>query len=181
MDKRRCVWCNMKNPLYVEYHDREWGVLRTDDRYLYEMLMLESFQAGLSWECVLNKRQAFRRAYENFDLERVIAFDESKVKELCENRDIIRNSLKIKASIKNSRIFKEITQEYGSFYEYLKGFTGGKVIYETGKTTNELSDAISMDLKKRGMSFVGSVIIYSYLQATGIIYSHEKACFMYKK
>ena len=171
----------MKNPLYVEYHDREWGVLRTDDRYLYEMLMLESFQAGLSWECVLNKRQAFRRAYENFDLERVIAFDESKVKELCENRDIIRNSLKIKASIKNSRIFKEITQEYGSFYEYLKGFTDGKVIYETGKTTNELSDAISMDLKKRGMSFVGSVIIYSYLQATGIIYSHEKACFMYKK
>lgn len=171
----------MKNPLYVEYHDREWGVLRTDDRYLYEMLMLESFQAGLSWECVLNKRDAFRKAYENFDLERVIAFDESKVKELCENRDIIRNSLKIKASIKNSRIFKEITQEYGSFYEYLKGFTDGKVIYETGKTTNELSDAISMDLKKRGMSFVGSVIIYSYLQATGIIYSHEKGCFMYKK
>ena len=181
MDKKRCVWCNKKNPLYVEYHDREWGRLRTDDRYLYEMLILESFQAGLSWECVLLKREAFRKAYEGFNIERVIAFDERKIKELCENKDIIRNSLKIKASIKNSRIFKEIMQEYGSFYEYLKGFAGERVIYETGKNANTLSNAISADLKKRGMSYVGSVIIYSYLQAIGIIYSHEKNCFLHKK
>ena len=163
----------------VEYHDKEWCVPRFDDQYLYEMLMLESFQAGLSWECVLNKREAFRRAYDQFDLDRVIAYDEDKVRELLGNKDIIRNKLKINASIRNSRVFKEIVCEYGSFHNYLRTFTQDETIYETDRTTNAMSDAISKDLQSRGMTFVGSVIIYSYLQAIGVIYSHDKDCYLY--
>lgn len=144
------------------------------------MLILESFQAGLSWECVLNKRECFRKAYDNFDPDKVIFYDESKINELLSNKDIIRNKRKISASIKNSRIFKAIVDEYGSFHNYLKAFTDGRTVYETDKTTNDLSDAISRDLQKRGMTFVGSVIIYSYLQAIGVIYSHDKSCYMYK-
>ena len=178
--KTRCRWCNVKNPLYVEYHDREWGVPRFDDAYLYEMLILETFQAGLSWECVLNKREAFRRAYDGFDIERVINYGDDKIGELISNPDIIRNKLKIKASVGNSRVFKDIVTEYGSFYNYLCTFTGGRIIYESDKTTNELSDTLSRDLQRRGMRFVGSVTIYSYLQAIGVIYSHEEGCFLYK-
>lgn len=179
-DKKRCKWCNLKNDLYVKYHDTEWCVPNFDDKYLYEMLILESFQAGLSWECVLNKREDFRKAYDNFDIDKVISYDENKVCELLNNKGIIRNKLKINASIKNSKIFKEIVYEYGSFYNYLRKFTNDKTIYETDKTTNELSDAISKDLQNRGMTFVGSVIIYSYLQAIGVIYSHDKDCYLYK-
>ena len=178
--KTRCKWCNTKNPLYVEYHDNEWCVPNLDDQYLYEMLLLESFQAGLSWECVLNKRESFRKAYDDFDLDKVTSYDENKVCKLANNKDIIRNKRKIMASINNSKIFKTIIQEYGSFYQYLRTFTKDKTIYETDKTTNDLSDAISKDLKKRGMTFVGSVIIYSYLQAIGVIYSHDKECYLYK-
>lgn len=178
--KTRCKWCNLKNPLYVEYHDNEWCVPNFDDKYLYEMLLLESFQAGLSWECVLNKRESFRKAYDNFALDKVISYDENKVCELANNKGIIRNKRKIIASINNSKIFKKIIQEYGSFYHYLRTFINDKIIYETDKTTNDLSDAISKDLKKRGMTFVGSVIIYSYLQAIGVIYSHDKECYLYK-
>ena len=176
----RCKWCNLKNPIYIDYHDNEWCVPNFDDHYLYEMLILESFQAGLSWECVLNKRENFRLAYDNFDLDKVCAYDEQKMEELRSNPGIIRNKLKIKASINNSRIFKEIVAEYGSFHAYLKTFTNDEIIYECDKTTNELSDVISKDLQKRGMTFVGSVIIYSYLQAIGVIYSHDEMCFMYK-
>lgn len=179
MDKKRCKWCNLKNPLYVEYHDTEWCVPNFDDKYLYEMLILESFQAGLSWECVLNKRNSFRKAYDDFDIDKVVCYDEAKINELLNNKGIIRNRLKINASIKNSRIFKGIIEEYGSFYNYLKTFTKGKIIYETDKTTNALSDAVSKDLQARGMTFVGSVIIYSYLQAIGVIYSHDKDCFLH--
>ncbi|MBQ3183557.1 MAG: DNA-3-methyladenine glycosylase I [Clostridia bacterium] len=178
--KQRCSWCNTKNPLYVEYHDREWCVPNFSEKYLYEMLILESFQAGLSWECVLNKREAFRKAYDNFDIKKVIDFDDKKISELLNNKDIIRNKLKIKASINNSKIFKEISEEYGSFYNYLLTFYDGKTVYEIDKTTNELSDKISQDLQKRGMKFVGSTIIYSYLQAVGIIYSHENECYLHK-
>ena len=178
--KQRCRWCNLKNPRYVEYHDREWCVPNFDEHYLYEMLILESFQAGLSWECVLNKRESFREAYDDFDLSKVVAYDENKVAELLCNPGIIRNRRKISASIQNSKIFQMITQEFGSFYQYLSSFSKGETIYETDKTTNPLSDAISKDLQTRGMTFVGSVIIYSYLQAIGIIYSHDKACFLYK-
>ncbi len=179
MDKKRCKWCNLKNPLYIEYHDTEWCVPNFDDKYLYEMLILESFQAGLSWECVLNKRESFRNAYDNFDIDKVICYDENKINELLNNKGIIRNRLKINASVKNSKIFKEIVSEYGSFYNYLKVFTKGETIYETDKTTNALSDAVSKDLQARGMTFVGSVIIYSYLQAIGVIYSHDKDCFLH--
>ena len=178
MDKKRCKWCNLKNPKYIEYHDNEWCRPNFDDKYLYEMLILESFQAGLSWECVLNKRESFRAAYDGFDIEKVCAYDYAKIGELLADKSIIRNKLKINASINNSRIFKAIASEFGSFYNYLREFTGDKTLYETDKTTNDLSDVISRDLQKRGMKFVGSTIIYSYLQAIGVIYSHEKECYL---
>ena len=180
VNKKRCAWCNINNPIYVEYHDNEWCKGCFDDKYLYEMFILESFQAGLSWECVLNKRESFRIAYDNFDLEKVCAYDDKKINELLNNKQIIRNKLKINASINNSKIFKQITIEYGSFFNYLKNFAGDKIIYETDKTTNDLSDKISNDLKDRGLKFVGSTIIYSYLQAIGLIYSHDKECYLYK-
>ena len=177
----RCKWCNLKNPKYVKYHDNEWGKPNFDDKYLYEMLILESFQAGLSWECILNKRDDFRKAYDNFDIDKVCNYDDSKIDELLSDKNIIRNKLKINASINNSKIFKEIVNEYSSFYNYLKTFTNNKIIYENDKTTNKLSDDISKDLQKRGMKFVGSTTIYSYLQAIGIIYSHLKECYLYKE
>lgn len=172
----RCKWCNEKNKKYVEYHDKEWGILNTEDKYLFEMLILESFQAGLSWECVLNKREAFRRSYDNFAIDKIINYDDTKIEELINNKDIIRNKLKIKSSINNAIIFKKISEEYKGFYNYLKTFTKGDVIYENDKTTSILSDNISQDLQKRGMKFVGSTIIYSYLQAIGVINSHDDTC-----
>lgn len=178
---QRCRWCNEKNLKYIKYHDEEWGVLNTSDKYLFEMFILECFQAGLSWECILNKREAFRVAYDNFDIDKIINYDEKKEEELINNKNIIRNKLKIKASINNSKIFKKIINEYGSFYNYLKTFWDGTVIYENDKTTSNLSDKISQDLQKRKMKFVGSVTIYSYLQAVGIINSHDDACDFRKK
>ena len=176
----RCKWCNLKNQKYIEYHDNEWCKLNYDDQYLFEMLILESFQAGLSWECVLNKRENFRKAFDNFDIDKICEYNEEKVQELLQNEKIIRNKLKINAAINNSRIFKKIKSEYETFHNYLKSFTNDKIIYEIDKTTNSLSDMISKDLQKRGMKFVGSTIIYSYLQAIGVIYSHDKECFMYE-
>ncbi len=176
----RCKWCNEENDLYVSYHDNEWCVLNTDDKYLFEMLILESFQAGLSWECVLNKREAFRLAYDNFDIDKVVSYDNKKISELENNKSIIRNKLKIKASINNAKIFKDIVKEYGSFYNYLQIYIK-EPIYEINKTTNTISDNISKDLIKRGMKFVGSTIVYSYLQAIGLIYSHDKECYLYKE
>ena len=140
------------------------------------MLILESFQAGLSWECVLNKREAFRKSYDNFNIDKIINYDDKKIEELINNKDIIRNKLKIKSSINNAKIFKQISEEYKGFYNYLKTFTKGDVIYENDKTTSILSDNISQDLQKRGMKFVGSTIIYSYLQAIGVINSHDDTC-----
>ena len=177
---KRCKWCNLNNPIYIKYHDIEWGIPNFDDNYLFEMLILESFQAGLSWECILNKRESFRKAYGKFNIDKVCTYDDKKIEELLNNKNIIRNKLKIKASINNAKIFKDIQKEYNSFYNYIKTFTNNKTIYEIGNTTNNLSANISNDLKKRGMKFVGSTIIYSYLQAIGIINSHEKECFLYK-
>lgn len=173
----RCKWCNLNNPRYVKYHDEEWGVLNVDDSYLYEMLILEMFQAGLSFECILNKRENFKKAYSNFNIDEVINYTDEDINRLLNDKGIIRNRLKIIASINNSKIFKSIKDEYSSFYNYLKVFTKGKIYQENGKTRSELSDAISKDLKKRGMKFVGTIIIYSYLQAIGIINSHENDCF----
>ena len=178
---KRCKWCNLKNEKYIKYHDEEWGVPNFDDKYLFEMLILESFQAGLSWECVLNKREAFEKAYDNFDIEKIVNYDETKILELSENKNIIRNKLKIKASINNAKVFKNVKEEYQTFYNYLKSYTNDKIIYENDKTTSTLSDAISKDLIKRGMKFVGTTIIYSYLQAIGVINSHEDDCYLYKK
>ena len=179
-NKPRCRWCNPKNELYIRYHDEEWCQPCFEEKYLYEMLILESFQAGLSWECVLNKREAFRKAFDGFDIDKICAYSEDKIAELLENKGIIRNRLKIRATVNNSIIFRDIQKQYGSFGEYLKLFTGGKTLYEVGKTTSDLSDAISSDLQKKGMKFVGSTIIYSYLQAIGIIYSPDKDCWLFK-
>ena len=178
---KRCKWCNLNNINYVKYHDEEWGIPNFDDKYLFEMLILESFQAGLSWECVLNKRKYFKECYDNFDIDKICLYDESKINELLQNKNIIRNKLKIKASIENAKIFKNIVNEYGSFYNYLKIFTKGNIFYEVNLTSSDLSDNISKDLIKKGMKFVGTTIIYSYLQAIGVINSHEEDCFMYNK
>ncbi len=177
--KKRCSWVNLKNPLYIKYHDEEWGRPLYDDQKLYELLILESFQAGLSWECVLNKREHFRAAFDGFDINKVIAYDDEKLQSLMQNPAIIRNRLKIKAAVKNSLVFKEIQAEYGSFSRYIWSFTDGKSITEpfTVRTTSPLSDAISKDLKKRGMTFVGSTIIYSFLQSMGAINGHAADCF----
>ena len=178
MQKRiRCSWANPKNPLSIRYHDEEWGVPVHDDHKLFEMLILESFQAGLSWECILNKREAFRQAFDGFDLETVCGYGEKKLEKLMQEPGIVRNKLKIRATVNNARIFQAIQQEWGSFDCYLWHWTEGKVVYETGKVSSELSDAVSKDLKRRGMKFVGTVIIYSYLQAVGVINSHEETCF----
>lgn len=177
----RCKWAMNVNEIYTKYHDEEWGEPVHDDQKLYEMLILESFQAGLSWSCILNKRENFRKAFDNFDIDKIINYDEIKIQELQKNEGIIRNKLKIKATINNSKIFKEIQKEYGSFDEYIWGFTNNETIYEFDKVSSELSDTISRDLKKRGMSFVGTIIIYSYLQAVGIINSHESQCFKHCK
>ena len=177
MDNRpRCSWCNLKNPLYVAYHDNEWGVPVYDDRKLFEMLLLETFQAGLSWECVLNKREAFRKAFDDFDYTLIAAYDKAKLDSLMADSGIIRNRLKINAAVTNARIFMNIQQEKGSFSDYLWSFTSGKTIRETGFTRSPLSDAVSKDLRTRGMKFVGTTIIYSYLQAVGIINSHNCHC-----
>lgn len=176
--QHRCKYVNMKNPLYVQYHDDEWGVPEHDDKKLYELLLLECFQAGLSWECVLNKRKNFRKAFDDFDIEKVCKYGDAKYTELLNNPGIIRNRRKILAAIQNSIVFKEIQREFGSFDAYIWDYTDGKVINEDyiTRTVSPLSDAISKDLKKRGMSFVGSTIIYSYLQAIGIINAHGEEC-----
>ncbi len=176
--KSRCAYVNLKNPLYIDYHDSEWGIPEHNDKKLYELLILECFQAGLSWECILNKRENFRKAFDNFDIDKICNYDENKFAELMNNAEIIRNRLKINATITNSRIFKEIQKESGSFDKYIWGYTDNQVIVEpyTVRTTSPLSDKISKDLKKRGMKFVGSTIIYSYLQAIGIINAHGTEC-----
>ena len=176
--KTRCKWANPKNEKYIRYHDEEWGVPVHDDRKLFEMLVLECFQAGLSWECVLNKREAFRKAFDDFDLDAVCAYDAKKLDELKNNQDIIRNRLKIQAAVVNAQVFREIQHEHESFSNYLWQWTDGKVIHEQGLTSSALSDAISNDLKKRGMKFVGTTVVYAYLQAVGVIYSHGAGCFL---
>lgn len=179
---KRCAWVNLNNPLYIKYHDEEWGVASHDDTYLFELLVLESFQAGLSWECVLNKRDSFKLAFDNFDYHKISKYDKNKIKELMENKDIIRNRLKINAAITNAKVFMDIQKEYGTFDKYIWSFTNNKVVKNKDgvmHTTSLLSDTISKDLIKRGMKFVGSTIIYSYLQAIGIIDDHEVDCSKY--
>ena len=177
---KRCKWCNLNNPLYVKYHDEEWCKLNLDEAYLLEMLILESFQAGLSWEIILNKRENFRDAFDNFDIRKIAEYNDERVEILLQNSGIIRIKQKINATISNAKILLDIQKEYGSFNNYLEGFHQGKIIYEIDKTHNDLSIKISKDLRRRGMKYVGEKIIYSFLQAIGIIYSHDENCFLYK-
>ena len=179
---KRCFWVDEKSDIYVKYHDEEWGIPKHDDGELFELLILEGFQAGLSWLCVLNKREAFRKAFDNFDVKKVAEYDGNKVEELLKNEKIIRSRNKIASAIKNAKIFIEIQNEFGSLSKYIWGITKGKIIKNTTdkfEVSTPLSDKISKDLKKRGMKYVGTVIIYSYLQAIGIINDHETTCCKY--
>lgn len=181
MNHTRCRWCNLRNPLYVAYHDDEWGVPQHDDRKLFEMLILESFQAGLSWETILNKRENFRIAFDDFDPELISHYDEAKIQSLMADPGIIRNRRKILSAIQNAGVFLRIQKQWGSFRDYIWHFTEGRTVFETDQTSSPLSDLVSSDLKKHGMTFVGTTIVYSYLQAIGIINSHERECFLYQK
>ena len=179
----RCKWVDLKSPLYIKYHDEEWGVPKYDDRDLFELLILEGFQAGLSWLTVLKKREAFRKAFDNFVVNKVAKYDAAKIEELMNNPDIIRSRNKIEAAINNAKIFIVIQKEFGSFSDYIWHFTGGKCIKNQDnnlKVSSPLSDEVSKDLKTRGMKYVGTVIIYSYLQAIGVINDHEIGCFLHK-
>lgn len=179
---KRCKWVDEKSEIYIKYHDTEWGVPSYDDAYLFEMLMLESFQAGLSWITILNKRENFREAFDQFDYKKIRQYNDDKINELMNNKGIIRNKLKIHAAINNAKIFMNIQKEFNTFSNYIWKFTDYKIIKNENDiihTTSSLSDEISVDLKRRGMKFVGSTIIYSYLQAIGIINDHEKDCFLY--
>ncbi len=175
---KRCQWVNECNPLYVRYHDEEWGMPSHDDQYLYEMLVLECFVAGLSWECVLNKRDAFRTAFAGFDAAAVAAYGEAEIEAMMGNPGLIRHRKKLEAAITNTRVFLCIQQEFGSFSSYAWGFAGGRVVYEPWqqRTSSPISDALSRDLKRRGMRFAGSVTMYSWLQAVGIICGHGSEC-----
>lgn len=178
----RCFWVDEKSDIYVKYHDEEWGVPKYNDKELFELLILEGFQAGLSWLTVLKKRKAFRVAFDDFDVDKVANYKTDKMEELLKNEGIIRSKNKIEAAITNAKIFMDIQKEFGSFSNYIWGFTNGKVIKnkdDNFKPFTSLSDKISKDLKNRGMKYVGTVIIYSYLQAIGVVNDHETTCFKY--
>ncbi|NQY66590.1 MAG: DNA-3-methyladenine glycosylase I [Flavobacteriales bacterium] len=181
MDKKRCDWPN--NELMITYHDEEWGVPQHDDKKLFEFLLLESFQAGLSWETILKKRENFLDAFDDFDYAKIATYNEDKVQDLLQNAGIIRNKLKVRSAIQNAILFMNIQKEYGSFDKYIWQFVGGKTITNN---LNEMSgfvastsesDAMSKDLKKRGFKFVGSTICYAYMQATGMVNDHMDFCF----
>ncbi|MDD3721213.1 MAG: DNA-3-methyladenine glycosylase I [Lutibacter sp.] len=186
MDKTRCGWCK-NDPLYMAYHDTEWGVPVFADNKLFEFLILETFQAGLSWITILRKRENFRKAFDNFDYKKIANYSEAKYEELLLDAGIIRNRLKIKATISNAVSFMEVQQEFGSFSNYIWSFTNGKPIKNNRKNlseipaTTKLSDIISKDLKKRGFKFVGSTVVYAHMQATGMINDHVIDCFRYQE
>jgi DNA-3-methyladenine glycosylase I len=183
---KRCGWAG-SDPLYVAYHDEEWGVPVHDDGTMFEFLILEGFQAGLSWLTILRKREAFRKAFAGFDVARVARFDRRKLERLLQNPGIVRNRLKVEAAKKNARAFLDVQKEFGSFSAYLWAFGGGrpkknrwKTLAEVPATTPE-SDAMSKDLKQRGFSFVGSTICYAHMQAVGIVNDHLTGCFRYRQ
>ena len=178
-DKTRCHWVKESSDILKKYHDEEFSVPQFDDDYLFEILVLVNFQTGLSWEIMLKKREAFREAFDGFDVERIANYDDEKIEELLSNENIIRNRNKINAVINNAQVFIEIQKEYGSFYDYIKTFTNGEIFHERGLTESELSRDMVKDLKKRGIKYLGPVTMYSYLQTVGVINSHEEACFLY--
>lgn len=184
MEKKRCHWAMGVPSIYETYHDEEWGIPSYDDHHLFEMLILEGFQAGLSWLTILKKREAFRKAFDGFDVEKVAGYQEEKKNALMKDADIVRNRRKIEASVINAKIFIEIQKEYGSFAAYLWQFTQCQVRYDNQAVipaSTPLSDEISKDLKRRGMKFVGTTIIYAYLQAVGVVNSHEPGCYLHSK
>jgi DNA-3-methyladenine glycosylase I len=180
-NKTRCGWCE-KDDLYRDYHDNEWGTPVYDDDKLFEFLVLETFQAGLSWYMILKKRDNFRNAFDHFDYKKVAKYGEKKIETLMQDAGIVRNGLKIKATISNAIAFIKVQEEFGSFSKYIWGFTGGKPIDNNPKTLkdvpaiNEISDALSKDLKKRGFKFVGSTVVYAHMQATGMVNDHVVDC-----
>ncbi|WP_142784234.1 DNA-3-methyladenine glycosylase I [Changchengzhania lutea] len=185
MKKHRCGWCT-GDALYEAYHDNEWGVPVYDDDTLFQFLILETFQAGLSWITVLRKRENFRKALDHFDYRKIANYDEEKIDALLQNVGIIRNKLKLRATITNAQAFMAIQKEFGSFSTYIWGFVDGKPItnslehYKNAPANTPLSDTISKDLKKRGFKFVGSTVVYAHMQATGMVNDHEVRCFRYE-
>ncbi|MBA4371867.1 MAG: DNA-3-methyladenine glycosylase I [Thermodesulfovibrio sp.] len=183
----RCPWVDLSKPDYVAYHDKEWGVPVFDDRIIFEFLTLEAAQAGLSWYTVLRKREAYRKAYENFDPKKVAQFDETRIEALIQDAGIIRNRLKIQASVNNARRFLEVQKEFSSFSTYIWGFVGNRPKLNRIKNlsdypaTSPESDALSRDLKKRGFKFMGSTICYAHMQATGLVNDHAIGCFRRKE
>ena len=186
MEKIRCDWCG-SDPLYVAYHDTEWGVPLKDEQALFEFLILETFQAGLSWITVLRKRENFRRAFDNFDYQLIANYSSEKIEKLLLDPGIIRNRLKVKATVSNAQAFIKVQQEFGSFSNYIWGFVNGEPIINAFKTMKDLpsntplSDSISKDLKQRGFKFVGSTVVYAHMQATGMVNDHITSCFRYKE
>jgi len=183
-NKHRCSWC-LGDSLYEAYHDEEWGVPVYDDDTLFEFLILETFQAGLSWITILRKRENFRKAFDNFNYKKIANYEQDKIESLLEDAGIIRNKLKIHATVSNARAFMTIQKEFGSFSKYIWGFVNGEPIKnkiansKSAPATTPISDAISKDLKKRGFKFVGSTVIYAHMQATGMVNDHEIECFRY--
>jgi DNA-3-methyladenine glycosylase I len=183
----RCAWVNLSNQLYINYHDQQWGVPVYDDQTLFEMLILEGAQAGLSWETILKRRESYRQIFDNFDVQKVANYSDQELNQKLENSKIIRNRLKVYSTRKNAQIFQKIQLKYGSFSNYLWAFVDNKPIINHPQNLSdiavktELSNKISRDLKKQGMSFVGSTIIYAYLQAVGVINDHTQDCFLSTK
>ena len=181
---KRCEW--PKNDLAIRYHDEEWGVPLHDDRRLFEFLVLEGAQAGLSWDTILRKRENYRKAFDGFDVNKVARYTDKKIEKLLQDVGIIRNRLKITSTISNARAFLKVQDEFGSFDKYIWSFVGGKPIVNKWKETSQIpatspeSDAISKDMKKRGFNFVGSTIMYAHMQATGMVNDHLVSCFRYK-
>ena len=186
MSQKRCGWCG-DDPLYVEYHDKEWGVPVRDDQTLFEFLILEGAQAGLAWITVLRKREGYRKAFANFDPQKVARFTDAKLEKLLQNPEIIRNKLKVYGARKNARAFLAVQEEKGSFADYLWDFVDGTPIQNRRRNlkaipaTTPLSDTISKDMKKRGFTFVGSTIIYAHMQATGMVNDHLTSCFRHEE
>ncbi len=179
---KRCKWAQNVCDLYRDYHDNQWGIPVYDDPTLFEMLLLESFHTGLSWLLILRKRENFRKAFDEFDPEKIALYGEEKIEELMGNEKIVRNRKKIEGAIANAKAVLKIKKEFGSFSQYIWGFTNHKIIKHTGgevPTKTPLSDSIAKDMKQRGMKFLGSITVYSYLQAVGIVNDHEKECFCY--
>lgn len=186
-EKKRCAWVDESSEIYKKYHDEEWGVPLHDDRALFEFLILEGAQAGLSWITILKRRENYKKAFDNFEVEKVAAYDEKKIAELLQNEGIIRNKLKVNSAVKNAKAFMKIQEEFGSFDKYIWSYVDYSPIDNGFKSLSEipastpLSEKISKDLKKRGMSFVGPTIIYAMMQAVGMVNDHETGCFRYSE